>query len=124
MRSLLSQPKAATTEFDANLINFGDSPVSEEWKQRLRKKLSTRSSVFPLHEWDVGLAKGVEHTIRMSHSRPFRERSRRLAPADLEDVRKHLQELLHAGIIKESRSPYASPIVIVWGSENVYITDG
>lgn len=120
----LSPSKAAATEFDASLINFGDSPVSEEWKQRLRQKLSTRSSVFSLHEWDVGLAKGVEHTIRMSDPQPFRERSRRLAPADLEDVRKHLQELLQAGIIKESRSPYASPIVIVrkkkWSSENVY----
>ncbi|KAI3354870.1 hypothetical protein L3Q82_004668 [Scortum barcoo] len=79
----LSPSKTTATEFDANLIDFGDSPVSEEWKERLRQKLSTR------------------------------ERSRRLAPADLEDVRKHLQELLSAGIIKESRSPYASPIVIV-----------
>lgn len=109
----LSPSKTADTEFDANLINFGDSPVSEEWKERLRQKLSTRSQVFSLQEWDVGLAKGVEHTIRMSDPRPFRERSRRLAPADLEDVRKHLQELLQAGIIKQSRSPYASPIVIV-----------
>ncbi|XP_053274167.1 uncharacterized protein LOC128436464 [Pleuronectes platessa] len=109
----LSPSKTADNEFDPNLINFGDSPVSEEWKQRLRQKLSTRSQVFSLHEWDVGLAKEVEHTIRMSDPRPFRERSRRLAPADLEDVRKHIQELLRAGIIKESRSPYASPIVIV-----------
>ncbi|XP_058494566.1 uncharacterized protein LOC131465683 [Solea solea] len=109
----LSPSKTADTKFDPSLINFGDSPVSEEWKQRLRQKLSARSQVFSLHEWDVGLAKSVEHTIRMSDARPFRERSRRLAPADLEDVRKHLQELLRAGIIKESRSPYASPIVIV-----------
>ncbi|KAI5616885.1 hypothetical protein C0J50_23556 [Silurus asotus] len=109
----LSPSKTADTKFDVNLINFGDSPVSEEWKERLRQNLSTRSQVFSLQEWDVGLAKGVEHTIRMSDPQPFRERSRRLAPADLEDVRKHLQELLQAGIIKESRSPYASPIVIV-----------
>lgn len=66
-----------------------------------------------MHEWDFGLAKGVEHHIRMSDSTPFRERSRRLALADIDDVWKHLQDLLKAGIIKESRSPYASPIVIV-----------
>ncbi len=29
-----------------------------------------------------------------------------------EDVRRHIKELLAAGIIKESRSPYASPIVV------------
>lgn len=50
--------------------------------------------MFSLSEWDVGLAKGVEHHIRMSDSRPFHERSRRLAPADIDDVRRHIQDLL------------------------------
>lgn len=105
--------QAVSSEFDKSLIDFGDSPVSEQWRERLRQKLTQRPHVFSMHEWDVGLAKGVEHTIRLSDERPFRQRSRRLAPADIEDVRNHLQDLLHAGIIKESRSPYASPIVIV-----------
>lgn len=34
--------------------------------------------------------------------------SRRLAPADIEDIRKHLQDLLKAGIIKES-DQYTTP---------------
>ncbi|KAI4883695.1 hypothetical protein NFI96_009130 [Prochilodus magdalenae] len=59
-----------------------------------------------------GLAKGVEHQIRLNDPRPFRERSRRIAPADIDDVRQHINELLAAGVIKESRSPYASPIVV------------
>lgn len=101
-----------TEEFDANLINFGNSPIPETWKLRLRQKLAERAGVFSLHEWDVGLATGVEHHIRLTDQRPFRERSRRLAPADIEDVRSHLQDLMKAGIIKESRSPYASPIVV------------
>ncbi|KAI5094535.1 hypothetical protein C0J45_16259, partial [Silurus meridionalis] len=105
--------ETVSSEFDVNLMNFGDSPISEQWKNRLRRKLAQKSHVFSMHEWDVGLAKGVEHKIRLSDARPFRQRSRRLAPADIEDVRKHLQELLQAGIIAESRSPYASPIVVV-----------
>lgn len=60
----------------------------------------------------MGLVKGVEHSIRLSDPRPFCERSRCIAPADIDDVRRHIQKLLAAGIIKESRSPYASPIVI------------
>ena len=107
-----STSEETPTKFDPCLIDFGDSPIPEQWKSRLRKKLSERSSVFSLHEWDVGLAKGVEHNIRLSDARPFRERSRRLAPADIEDVRRHLQDLLKSGLIKESRSPYASPIVV------------
>ncbi|CAM5100683.1 unnamed protein product, partial [Eretmochelys imbricata] len=98
---------------DPAKFDFGDSPVSEDWKDRLRKKLCERSKVFSLHEWDVGCAKGVEHNIRLHDSRPFRERSRKIALSEMEDVRHHLQELAANGIITESRSPYASPIVVV-----------
>lgn len=55
----------------------------------------------------------MTHTIRLNDCTPFRERSRRIAPVDIDDVRHRLKDLLAAGIIKESRSPYASPIVIV-----------
>lgn len=94
-------------------FDFGDSPVPEDWKATLCEKMAARAEVFSQSEWDLGCAKGVEHEIRLHDERPFRERSRRLPPADFEDVRKHLQELQNAGIISPSRSPYASPIVVV-----------
>ncbi|CAI5676583.1 unnamed protein product [Oreochromis niloticus] len=102
----------ASPKLDPSLFNFGDSPIPAEWKQRLSQKLAERGKVFSTEEWDVGLAKGVQHHIRLADHTPFREQSRRVAPADLDDLRRHLQGLLAAGIIKESRSPYASPIVL------------
>lgn len=36
-----------------------------------------------------------------------------MGPDDIDDISQHLKNLLAAGIFKESRSPYASPIVIV-----------
>ena len=96
-----------SSPIDPNRFSFGDSPIPEAWWSRLAEKLSQRTGVF-----SVGLATGVEHHIRMNDTRPFRERSRRLAPGDLDDLRRHLQDLLAAGIIKESRSPFASPIVV------------
>ncbi|RXN37217.1 Retrovirus-related Pol polyprotein from transposon 297 [Labeo rohita] len=97
---------------DPMLFDFSESSIPKTWELRLRQKLSTRGDVFSTGEWDVGLVCGVEHHIRLTDTKPFRERSRRIAPADTEDVRRHIKELLAAGIIKESRSPYASPIVI------------
>lgn len=72
-----------------------------------------RKEVFSCSEFDVGCAKSTQHSVRVTEDKPFRERSRRLPPKDLEDVRKHLNDLKEAGIISESRSPYASPIVVV-----------
>lgn len=95
------------SKLDVSQLNFGDSPVPEPWRKRLCQKLIERANVFSLHDWDVGLAHGVEHHIRLMDTSPFRERSRRIAPADIDDVRRHIQELLAAGIIKDSRSPYA-----------------
>lgn len=109
----IPKQKSTTGDFDASMINFGESPVPEGWKARLRQKQLERTDVFSLDELDVGLAKEVEHPIRLSDSRPFRERSRHIAPADIDDVRRHIQKLVAAGIIKESRSSYASPIVVV-----------
>lgn len=96
----LVQPSHLPAEtLDPSLFNVGDSPIPEEWKSRLQQKLAERQNVFSLHEWDVGRAKGVEHHIRVHDPRPFRERSRRLAPADIDDVRLHIQQLLATGII-------------------------
>lgn len=106
-------PETGTApKIDPTLFDFGDPPIPNEWKERLREKLSARSNVFSTHKWDIGLAKGVKHHIRLNDDTPFRERSRRMAPADFEDLRCHLQGLLAAGTIKESRSPDASPIVL------------
>lgn len=103
---------AVTKRLDPKVFNFGDSPIPADWEKRLREKLAERGNVFSVEEWDVGRAKGVKHYIRLSDCRPFRERSRRIAPADIDAARRHIKELLAAGIITESRSPYASPIVI------------
>lgn len=66
---------------------------------------------------DVGLTQGVEHYIRLTGTKPFRERYRRIAPADIEDVQCYIIELLGVEIIKESGSQHASPIVIT-GEKN------
>ncbi|KAL1249378.1 hypothetical protein QQF64_020383 [Cirrhinus molitorella] len=98
---------------DPKLFDFSKSSIPKQWENRLRHKLAERGNVFSVEEWDVGLAKDVKHHIRLSDSKPFRERSLRITLTDVDDVRRHLKDLLATGIIKESRSPYASPIVIV-----------
>ncbi|KAL7872249.1 hypothetical protein SRHO_G00072320 [Serrasalmus rhombeus] len=94
-------------------FNFGDSPLSEEWKQRVAEKLNSIPDVFALGDLDYGHTTAVKHRIRLSDPTPFKQRVRPIHPSDYEAVRLHLQELRDANIIRESESPFSSPIVVV-----------
>ncbi|XP_040195295.1 uncharacterized protein LOC120928256 [Rana temporaria] len=90
-----------------------NTPLSPEWMERAKTQLLKWRMAFSKNEFDVGLAKSAEHKIRLEEDKPFRERVRRIPLGDLEDLREQLAELKRTGIIRESRSPYASPIVVV-----------
>lgn len=94
-------------------FNFGDSPVPSEWKDRLTKRLREMPEVFSMHSQDFGCTDKVKHRINLMDETPFKHRPRPIHPDDMEAVKRHLQELLDAGVIQESVSPYSSPIVVV-----------
>ncbi|XP_038153818.1 uncharacterized protein LOC119791667 isoform X1 [Cyprinodon tularosa] len=94
-------------------INFGESPIPSEWKERIITKLNAVPEVFAHHDLDFGCTKQVKHHINLHDNTPFKHRARPIHPQDIEAVRKHLRELLDAGVIRESESPFSSPIVVV-----------
>lgn len=94
-------------------FDFADSPLSEEWKERITRKLNSMSDVFALNDLDFGHTTEIKHRIRLSDPSPFKQRPRPIHPSDYEAVRRHLRELQDANIIRESESPFASPIVVV-----------
>ncbi|KAJ0039446.1 hypothetical protein NL108_014130 [Boleophthalmus pectinirostris] len=94
-------------------FDFADSPLPVEWKERVTAMLNSMPEVFSQHELDFGHTDKVQHQIKLSDETPFKFRPRPIHPHDVEAVRKHLQELLDAGVIRESESPFASPIVVV-----------
>ncbi|XP_067351030.1 uncharacterized protein [Channa argus] len=94
-------------------FDFGDSPLSEEWKNRITQRLNAYSDVFSHHDLDFGHATKTKHSIKLKDETPFKHRPRPIHPQDYDAVRRHLQTLLDAGIIRESESPFSSPIVIV-----------
>ena len=98
-----------------NNINFDleDSPISEEWKRRITQQLNSMPEVFAVDDLSHGRTTAVKHRIRLQDEAPFRERPRPIHPSDREAVKQHLRELLDSGIIRESESPFASPIVVV-----------
>lgn len=94
-------------------FDFANSPLPPEWKERVTNMLNSNSEVFSHHDLDFGHTDKVKHRIRLSDETPFKYRPRPIHPQDMDAVRKHLQDLLDTGVIRESESPFASPIVVV-----------
>ena len=67
--------------------------------------------MFATDDLSYGHTTAVKHYIILHDETPFKERSRPIHPADREAVKQHLRELLDAGIIRESESLFAFPIV-------------
>lgn len=113
----------ATTSLMANLLvktgdpvtlDFSESPISEEFKAHITERINLEASwAFTKHDLDVGYVLGVAHRIELIDHVPFKERTCRVSPADFEDLRKHLLNVLASEIIEEFNSPYAFPVVLV-----------
>ncbi|KAK7886001.1 hypothetical protein WMY93_025622 [Mugilogobius chulae] len=117
--TILTQPTvnhlttAAKSKRSSLEFNFGDSPVPTEWKERITATLNQMPEVFSQHDLDFGCTDRVKHNIKLHDETPFKQRARPIHPRDIEAVRSHLRDLLAAGVIRESESPFASPIVVV-----------
>lgn len=61
----------------------------------------------------MGYTELITHEIFLLDDEPVRQRYQRLPPSDYEAVKQHIQQLLQNQVIRESTSPYASPIVVV-----------
>jgi len=56
----------------------------------------------------------ISHTIPLvPRAQPFRLRPYRYNPAQKDEIEKQVQELLQNGLIRESNSPFASPVLLV-----------
>lgn len=98
--------------------DFGDSCLSSEWKEKITELVNSMPDVFALHELDYGHTDKVKHHINLNDNTPFKQRARPIHPQDMDAVRRHLKELLDAGVIRTSESPFASPIVVVRKKNN------
>ncbi|PVD32442.1 hypothetical protein C0Q70_07878 [Pomacea canaliculata] len=92
-------------------FRFGAN-VNQTWKDRFTNKLLTFTDVFNEKEFDFNMT-DVVHDIELTPGPSITERPRPIPPQDLEEVRQHVQQLLHARIIKPSTTSFASPIVLV-----------
>lgn len=90
-------------------------PTKEETTQSTKELLQEFSDVFP-EDLPKGLPvhRAVDHQIELvPDSQPPYKQIYRMSPAELEEVKSQVQELLEKGFIQPSKSPYGAPILFV-----------
>ena len=66
-----------------------------------------------MNEHDLGVAKDVLHNIDTGDNPPIKSRPIKRSQASYTEVNQEINKLLEAGLIKPSKSPWLSQILIV-----------
>ena len=94
-------------DFDFEL-NLGNAPLTKEQQVKFLNIIYDNQAVFSLHDGDLGYCDELKHSIPVSSNKPV-YLPHRAIPVQLQsEVRKCLDTWLKQGIIRPSKSPYAS----------------
>ena len=87
--------------------------------KELKQFLIRYESQFSRNDFDIGYCDIIEHEINTKEP-PTKQNPRKLGPEQRIAADKIVDELLDRGLIKPSKSPWASPIVMVKKKDNTY----
>jgi hypothetical protein len=90
-----------------------EAHLQPDQKREVEQLLLRWKSIFASSDLDLGHTTTEVHRINLHESTPVRERYRRIPPAMFAEVKKTLENMLQAGVIRESTSPWAAPMVLV-----------
>ena len=80
---------------------------------QLASLLNKFGDSFLCGEWNLGLTLLAEHAIETGNAAPIKQHPRRVPLAHAEAEKQAIEDLKAKGVIRESTSPWASPIVLV-----------
>lgn len=92
--------------------------LDEDQQSRIATLLQKWTPIFSKGPTDLGNTDLTQHEIHLKDETPFKDPYRRIPPSLYEEVREHLKEMLEAGAIRESSSPFSSNVVLVRKKDN------
>ena len=90
-----------------------DPNLDRRQKAQLEKLINSFSDVFSSSDTDIGHCTVLKHDIDVGDARPFKSENYSVPQSIKSEVGSKVQELLKAGIIKPSSSPWSNPIFFV-----------
>lgn len=95
--------------------------LSDTQRTNLEGIISKHQSTFSNDEDDIGYCDAIKHRIVLADDKPVRVPHRRVPPSQWAEVRAYIRRSLDTGLIRESSSPYASPVVLVRKGEKLRV---
>ena len=87
---------------------------TEENKERALNLLAQNHDISALKDGEMGCTEATKHKIKVTDPKPFKERPKNIPSGLLEEVKDHLDHMLHVGVIKPSKSAWNNAVVLVW----------
>ena len=87
--------------------------MNTEQKELFSDILCKWSHIFSKDSNDLGKTDLVKHKIVLEDDRPFKQPYRKIPPGMYDEIRQHINDMLKAGVIRESESPFSSNVVLV-----------
>ncbi len=104
---------AVTSSADAPSISLDESPIFDSEKVALSALLLEFPDIFSSSKQNTGKCLLVKHYIRTGEQAPIKLRAHRTSPGKCAEIERQVTDLLADGVIEESCSPWASPVVLV-----------
>ena len=99
-------------------VTVNTERLNTEQKETIFNLLQKWTSIFSKGPTDLGKTALIKHKIHLKDDTPFKDPYRRIPPALFEEVREDLKEMLDAGAIRESQSPFSSNVVLARKKDN------
>jgi len=122
IHSLLHIPRVSFTgsidSLDKPVVNdtFDINPSLTPEEQRKVLNILTQNKLAFASKSSAGvpsIAHKVQHTIHVGNAAPIKQAPYRATPANNRIIKEKVDSLLKSGVIRESSSPWASPVILV-----------
>jgi len=108
----IAETQCEKSDFDVESIKHGDQLTNEE-QLALQTLIIKYRNCFATQMSELGKVKSTECNIITVTNKPVTFRPYRLSESERRTVREMVEDLKGCGIITDSNSPYASPILLV-----------
>lgn len=125
MFPLSEDAQPATTQesvhfIDDKLKHMLDDNLTAQQRLELLEIVRVHQNLFDIQKQSTGCALNVKHSIDTEGHSPIRQRPYRVSRHEREIIQEQVDDMLRSDVVRQSTSPWASPVVLVRKKDNTW----